>query len=1203
MAAKPTPPSQSYSFTDHSISFPSTPQPGDRLDSELDALRTFAAQVTAWASTAIADDGTIKAGVIGTVNLDPSLVQGIVDDVESEVQPLVNDAQVAAGLAEAAKVAAEAARDTTQGYVGTVQGAANAASAAAAAAATSQDNCVQILSETSGYATQAESNASYMAAQIPALNGWRNDTIMFAEYMAGPVWTSEQYALIDPSELPPGFAYQPVDGLPAGLHSAKWWAVQAMQIVEAMQTDFLLRTGGTLTGALTLVGDPTDPLHAATKQYADTKVAKSGDTMTGWLTLHSSSPTQALHAASKGYVDTALSAAIGGTYLPLSGGTMTGFITAHTDYPTADRHAATKKYVDTMVAAGGLNPLVYVAKAGDTMTGALGVIPGTVGAPGLNFSGDTDTGLYSVSSNTFGLAASGQSVAVAYPGVFAVGADYSGAAPAGMSYALRVSALSSAAGVGVLRYTADANGPTLGLYKSRGTSYGTEVEPLLNDVLGVITFTGWDGDSVYQASQIRAIAAENWTTSLGGSCLLFYTTPTGGQALSERMRIDGTGNLCVGTTSSGGYRMRVGGASTTISAYYAADDASGPNLAFQKYRGSGINLAYLDDIGVIDFLAINASGTSQRAASIFGEADGAHGTGSSPGRLSFNTTPSGSTTALRRMQIRGDGTVYFQPDGTNVIWTITSTGQLLQSASIGGSEGSVIRLYSGLASSSAYQYLVHASTPVMPTAAVTTVYGANYLPQLQSSSSNVGSAVAVHARVDTLASYTGALTTITGVQVGGASVAGTQPVTNFYGVDVSDNSGAATNSYGVIARQSAGTNKWNLYCVGTAANYMAGALGIGTTSLTGARLVVAGNLTGATTAIAGLVNPTVQSDVTASHGIRSELITAAASFTLSSHAHFRARQSSIGAGSAVTSQYGFWADNTLTGGTNNYGFVGEIPAATGAWNLYMNGTANNYLAGALGIGSTVLTGMSLRVSKALTGATDVFGVLSSGTIQSDATTSAKMFNSQVYTQAASFTCGYVYHFVADQGALGAGSAITNQYGFAVSNSLTGGTKNYGFYGNLSAGTGRWNLHMDGTAQNFILGNLGIGSGKTVPGYAVDVAGTVSTENLRITKLAYYDEVYDNGNSGTSKTIDWTNGNKQKVTMTGNCTFTFTAPTGPCEGKLVMKQDATGGRTTTFPTMKKLDGSAFVFNTAANATNILSWFYDGTNYYGAVASFS
>jgi hypothetical protein len=53
---------------------------------------------------------------------------------------------------------------------------------------------------------------------------------------------------------------------------------------------------------LQLQADPEDVLQATTKQYADTKVAKAGDTMTGPLTL-SGDPTSELHAAPKQYVD------------------------------------------------------------------------------------------------------------------------------------------------------------------------------------------------------------------------------------------------------------------------------------------------------------------------------------------------------------------------------------------------------------------------------------------------------------------------------------------------------------------------------------------------------------------------------------------------------------------------------------------------------------------------------------------------------------------------------------------------------------------------------------------------------------------------------------------------------------------------------------------------------------------------------------
>jgi hypothetical protein len=48
----------------------------------------------------------------------------------------------------------------------------------------------------------------------------------------------------------------------------------------------------------------------------------------------------------------------------------------------------------------------------------------------------------------------------------------------------------------------------------------------------------------------------------------------------------------------------------------------------------------------------------------------------------------------------------------------------------------------------------------------------------------------------------------------------------------------ATNNFGFYGGIASGTNRWNLYMAGTAANYMAGSLSIGTTNTTAAKLVV-----------------------------------------------------------------------------------------------------------------------------------------------------------------------------------------------------------------------------------------------------------------------------------------------------------------------------------------------------------------------------
>lgn len=90
----------------------------------------------------------------------------------------------------------------------------------------------------------------------------------------------------------------------------------------------LPKAGGTMTGYVTLNGDPTSPLHAATKQYADTMLPKAGGTMTGFITLHAS-PSSANHAATKGYVDSAISGSVSGvaSIYTINGGIETGAVT------------------------------------------------------------------------------------------------------------------------------------------------------------------------------------------------------------------------------------------------------------------------------------------------------------------------------------------------------------------------------------------------------------------------------------------------------------------------------------------------------------------------------------------------------------------------------------------------------------------------------------------------------------------------------------------------------------------------------------------------------------------------------------------------------------------------------------------------------------------------------------------------------------
>jgi hypothetical protein len=337
-------------------------------------------------------------------------------------------------------------------------------------------------------------------------------------------------------------------------------------------------------------------------------------------------------------------------------------------------------------------------------------------------------------------------------------------------------------------------------------------------------------------------------------------------------------------------------------------------------------------------------------------------------------------------------------------------------------------------------------------------------------------------------------------------------VASQYGFFVDSSMVGATNNYGFYGDIATAANRWNLYMAGTAPNYLAGSLGIGSTTLTGSSLVVGKDITGATDAWAIQATGTIKSDVTSSAKYyRSTLATEAASFTVGWAYHFVAEQGTIGASSTVTRQYGFTAAASLVGATENYGFYGSIPAAANRWNLYMGGTAANYLAGTLSIGTTadVATAQLHLGGNVSANGGNVFGVHIDSTVQSGTVSECQLFRTNINTQAASFTVSQLKHFVAVQGTKGAGSTITSQYGFLADSSLTGGTNNYGFFGNIAAASSRWNLYMNGTALNYLAGALLIATTTDntvdklqVNGTAVVTAPAAGANNTQVPTTAW-----------------------------------------------------------------------------------------------------
>lgn len=111
--------------------------------------------------------------------------------------------------------------------------------------------------------------------------------------------------------------------------------------------------------------------------------------------------------------------------------------------------------------------------------------------------------------------------------------------------------------------------------------------------------------------------------------------------------------------------------------------------------------------------------------------------------------------------------------------------------------------------------------------------------------------------------------------------------------------------------------------------------------------------------------------------------------------------------------------------------------------------------------------------------------------------------------------------------------------------------------------------------------------------AISAAGQVEAGDT-----ATFPSEYDNGNQGATWTLDWNNGQKQKVTLTASTTsLTITAPTtGVGNFLLKIVQDASGPWTVAWPASVNWPGGTAPTLSGASATDIISMYWDGTAYW-------
>lgn len=152
-----------------------------------------------------------------------------------------------------------------------------------------------------------------------------------------------------------------------------------------------------------------------------------------------------------------------------------------------------------------------------------------------------------------------------------------------------------------------------------------------------------------------------------------------------------------------------------------------------------------------------------------------------------------------------------------------------------------------------------------------------------------------------------------------------------------------------------------------------GKFGIGSVSSLAA-VSITPNATGGVSLFGVNASQPIQTDVTNLYENYRASATLAASTALTTYRGFSAQNPSLGSGASVSSQTGFHTA-ALTSGTNNFGFVGSLAAATGRWNFYATGTADNAFAGNSRFGGVTTPVATVDVTGSVAATTSI---LSSG---------------------------------------------------------------------------------------------------------------------------------------------------------------------------------------------------------------------------------
>ena len=196
------------------------------------------------------------------------------------------------------------------------------------------------------------------------------------------------------------------------------------------------------------------------------------------------------------------------------------------------------------------------------------------------------------------------------------------------------------------RASADANAGGFVGYKSRGTLASPTV-PSADDKLLTIGAGGWDGNTWESNKAVMFYQAKNqWSAIDNSTYLTFFTTPAASQTRAERVRIDSTGYVGIGTTTPG--------LVTTAGRTYLT--IKGTTLCGTLELATAQADAAAVGVGLVQFTDVNSTAADKRIGAIDCTLAGATANNRG-GQINLYTKPNGSSGLTSRMTIDNVGNV------------------------------------------------------------------------------------------------------------------------------------------------------------------------------------------------------------------------------------------------------------------------------------------------------------------------------------------------------------------------------------------------------------------------------------------------------------------------------------------------------------------------------------------------------------------